>query len=156
MGIFLITLFGFWLALNGAIRIEIVVMGLMITGLVGYFSYKYTRISMGLEKLTFKKVVYIIDYIFVLLIEVVKSNISMIKLVLSPSYKEIRPRLAYINVDLKSRISRVALANSITLTPGTITIAMNGNDYLIHAIDASNLKGIEESIFVKKLKKMGE
>lgn len=155
MGIFMLTLFFFWLILNGQITREIIIIGFTITFSIGYFAYKHTRLSIALEKLIFKKILYIIEYLIILVIEVIKANISMIKLVLSPSYKEIKPKLTYINVDLKTRLSRVALANSITLTPpGTITVAINENDYLIHAIDTSFIEGIEESIFVKKLKKI--
>ena len=156
MGIFMLTLFFFWLILNGQITREIIIIGFSITFSIGYFAYKHTRLSIALEKLIFKKILYIIEYLIILVIEVIKANISMIKLVLSPSYKEIKPKLTYINVDLKTRLSRVALANSITLTPGTITVAINENDYLIHAIDTSFIEGIEESIFVKKLKNMEE
>ncbi len=156
MGIFMLTLFFFWLILNGQITREIIIIGFTITFSIGYFAYKHTRLSIALEKLIFKKILYIIEYLIILVIEVIKANISMIKLVLSPSYKEIKPKLTYINVDLKTRLSRVALANSITLTPGTITVAINENDYLIHAIDTSFIEGIEESIFVKKLKNMEE
>ncbi len=156
MGIFMLTLFFFWLILNGQITREIIIIGFTITFSIGYFAYKHTRLSIALEKLIFKKILYIIEYLIILVIEVIKANISMIKLVLSPSYKEIKPKLTYINVDLKKRLSRVALANSITLTPGTITVAINENDYLIHAIDTSFIEGIEESIFVKKLKNMEE
>ena len=85
----------------------------------------------------------------------IKANIDIIKLVLSKD-PEISPTLKPMKARLKSRISRVALANSITLTPGTITVTMNENNLLIHAIEKSNLDGIEESIFVEKLQEIEE
>ena len=46
------------------------------------------------------------------------------------------------------------MANSITLTPGTITVAIEGNEFVVHCLDKSFAEGIEDSVFVKLLQKM--
>lgn len=148
-------LFIFWLILNGKITMEIVLLGLILSMVVTRFSYKTIRVSRELEKKTINKFSKIIKYLFILLVEVIKANVDIIKLVLTKD-PEISPTLKTIKVDLKSRISKVALANSITLTPGTITVTMNGDQYLIHAIVKSNLDDIEKSIFVEKLEELEE
>ena len=117
------------------------------------FSYKVTRVSPSLEKKAFKKIGLIIKYLLILVVEIIKANIDVIKLVLSRN-PELSPTLKTIKVDLKSRVSLVALANSITLTPGTITVSMNKNELLIHALTKENLEGMEESVFVTQLKEM--
>src|SRR5690606_20382667 len=146
-------LFIFWLILNGKITMEIVLLGLILSMVVTRFSYKTIRVSRELEKKIINKFSKIIKYLFILLVEVIKPNVDIIKLVLTKD-PEISPTLKTIKVDLKSRISKVALANSITLTPGTITVTMNGDQYLIHAIVKSNLDDIEKSIFVQKLEEL--
>jgi len=152
----LITLlFIFWIILNGNISVEIVLFGIGICIAVQRFTYKNTRLTRTLEKRAARKLLLIIEYLFILVIEVLKANIDIIKLVLSPN-SEIKPTLKYITTDLKSRAGRVALANSITLTPGTITVTMNDDELLIHAIHESNLDGMEESIFVQKLRRLEE
>ena len=152
----LITLlFIFWIVLNGNISVEIVLFGIGICIAVQRFTYKNTRLTPTLEKRAARKLLLTIEYLFILLIEVLKANIDIIKLVLSPN-SEIKPTLKYITTDLKSRAGRVALANSITLTPGTITVTMNDDELLIHAIHESNLDGMEESIFVQKLRRLEE
>ncbi|NLY45752.1 MAG: Na+/H+ antiporter subunit E [Tissierella sp.] len=148
-------LFIFWLILNGKITMEIVLLGLILSMVVTRFSYKTIRVSRELEKKIINKFSKIIKYLFILLVEVIKANVDIIKLVLTKD-PEISPTLKTIKVDLKSRISKVALANSITLTPGTITVTMNGDQYLIHAIVKSNLDDIEKSIFVEKLEELEE
>ncbi|WFA08468.1 Na+/H+ antiporter subunit E [Tissierella sp. Yu-01] len=150
-----ILLFLFWIMLNGSITIEIVLFGLVICLFVYIFTYKNTRLTSNMEKNILRKLCGILKYLIILIVEVYKSNITIIKLVLSPT-PEIKPTLKFIKVDLNSRIARVALANSITLTPGTITVSMNENDYLIHALHKDYLDGIEESIFVEKLKELEE
>lgn len=143
----------FWIILNGSITSEILIFGVIFSGLVTFFSYKILRITPRLEKKAFLKLGLIIKYFIILIIEIFKANIDIIKLVLSKNPK-ISPTLKTIKVDLNSRISLVALANSITLTPGTITVSMNKNELLIHAITEENLIDMEESIFVTQLRKM--
>ena len=46
------------------------------------------------------------------------------------------------------------LANSITLTPGTITVDLHDNHYLVHALDASLVEGLDDGVFVQPLVKM--
>ena len=146
-------LFLFWLTLNASITLEIVIFGAIFSALVTMFSYKVTRVSPSLEKKAFKKIGLIIKYLLILVVEIIKANIDVIKLVLSRN-PELSPTLKTIKVDLKSRVSLVALANSITLTPGTITVSMNKNELLIHALTKENLEGMEESVFVTQLKEM--
>ena len=146
-------LFIFWIILNGNITTEIVILGLVLSAIVTMVSYKTIRLSRELEKKVVKKMGKIIIYLMILIVEIIKANIDIIKLVLTKD-PEITPTLMNMKTNLKSRISRVALANSITLTPGTITVTMNENDLLIHAIEKSNLDGIEESIFVEKLREL--
>lgn len=150
-----ILLFLFWIILNGSIALEIVLFGLVICLLVYLFTFKNTRLTSNMEKRLFSKLLKILKYLTILIVEVFKANITIIKLVLSPN-TEIKPTLKFIKVDLNSRIARVALANSITLTPGTITVSLNENDYLIHALHKDYVEGIEESVFVEKLKELEE
>jgi multicomponent Na+:H+ antiporter subunit E len=67
---------------------------------------------------------------------------------------EIEPQLIHFIVPLQTSIAKVILANSITLTPGTITVSLEGNEYRVHCLDSDLAEGISESVFVKKLIKM--
>ena len=69
---------------------------------------------------------------------------------------ETEPTFRTFQMDFKTETARVALANSITLTPGTYTVSLEENVYTIHALDRSFAEGIEESVFVKQLKKLEE
>lgn len=150
-----LLLFVFWIILNGNVTGEILLFGVVISMIVYKFTYKSTRLTSSLERKALKKLPLIIKYLAILVFEVYKANIEIIKQVLSP-HPEIKPALKYFKADLRSRISLVALANSITLTPGTITVTMNEDELLIHALKVEYLDGIEESIFVEKLKKLEE
>lgn len=72
-------------------------------------------------------------YVFVFLAELVKSNIDVAFRVLNPALP-IRPGIVRVRTRLKTPIARALLANSITLTPGTITVETRGEDFFIHWI----------------------
>ena len=55
---------------------------------------------------------------------------------------------------LKSELARVILANSITLTPGTITVRLQYDELTVHCLDKTLADGIDDSIFVKLLERI--
>jgi multicomponent Na+:H+ antiporter subunit E len=63
--------------------------------------------------------------------ELVKSNLRLTAIVLSPSLP-IRPGIVKVRTGLKSRMGRLMLANSITLTPGTLTVEMDDEWLYVH------------------------
>lgn len=67
-----------------------------------------------------------------LAIEVVKSSVSVMLAVLSPS--RINPGLVRFRSGARTDLGATVFANSITLTPGTLTIATKGGDVLVHAL----------------------
>ncbi len=83
-------------------------------------------------------------YLCWLLWEVVLSNFHVLRLALSPTgMRDVRPRIVRFQTRLDSPTARYVLANSITLTPGTITVELVGNDLYIHAISEATAKGLE-------------
>ena len=55
---------------------------------------------------------------------------------------------------LKTDLARTVLANSITLTPGTITVSISEEELVVHCLDKSLAEGMEQSKFVKMLQRM--
>lgn len=93
-------------------------------------------------------------YIPWLIWEIVKANIWLIYLAFHPRMMElIDPRVITVDSTLKSTMSRLTFANSITLTPGTITVYVDrGGRFYVHAIDqksADGLPGDMESTIAK-------
>lgn len=104
-------------------------------------------------KLTPKAFLYSFIYILVFLTELLKSNLDVALRVVSPSLP-INPGIVEVKTKLKSKIGRIFLANSITLTPGTFTIEINEDSLFIHWIDVKS-ENIEEdtNILVRKFEK---
>lgn len=75
--------------------------------------------------------------------EIVKANISVIKIILDPKLP-INPRRFRLPVSQKTDIGRVLYANSITLTPGTISLEVNENDIEIHALTEAGEASLQD------------
>jgi len=148
-----VLFFLFWLMLNARVTMEIIVVGIVISVLISVLSYRFIGISFSTERKVWFKIFSVIGYLFVLLFEVIKANVQMIKLVLAPVI-DIKPQIIYFDSPLRSEIAQVALANSITLTPGTITVKLEDGKFGVHAIDAPVGENIEDSVFVHRIKKI--
>ena len=68
--------------------------------------------------------------------EVIKANIAVTRILLAPKMN-ISPAIIRVTPSQKTDVGRVTFANSITLTPGTVTIDADGGEFIVHAVDAS-------------------
>lgn len=78
-----------------------------------------------------------------LLWQIALANVHVLKLALTGSGQaEIAPRVVKFKTKLKSDFAKFVFANSITLTPGTVTISITGNQFLVHAISEATAKDL--------------
>lgn len=147
------ALFVLWLIFNGKITAEIVLTGLAVSVLVFAFFCRFMGHSIKRELGIYRKAGYMIVYIFCLIAEVFKANFAVLRIILNKNIP-IHQAMVKVRVDLKTNFARVLLANSITLTPGTITVALEGNEYTVHCLSREMIEGIENSRFVSLLHKM--
>ena len=150
-----IALFLFWLVFNGRFTVEIAVFGLVLSAAILWFMFKFMDYSLEKDFRIVKKSLWMIKYVLILIVEIGKANVGVLKILLSVRYEK-EPVLVSFHTDLKSRAARVILANSITLTPGTITVNLMDDYYEVHCLDKSLAAGLDSSIFVKQLKKFEE
>jgi len=139
-----------WIILNGRMSVEVVLLGVLIAGLVCVFAAKCMGYSFKKEWRRIRLAPGFIRYCFLLLFEIIKANLDVMRLILSPML-EPEPQLLRVRIPLKTTLGRVVLANSITLTPGTITVELKDDEYTIHCLDKELGEGIEDSSFVKRL-----
>lgn len=82
-------------------------------------------------------------YVPWLMKEVFVANLEVAKVILDPKMP-ISPRMVVFHGSQKTDLGRVIYANSITLTPGTITTGVEGQEFQIHALSAADLETGEE------------
>lgn len=147
------VLFALWLVFNGKVTLEIVLFGIVLSAAVYWFCCKFLEYSPKRELLALRLLPQGIGYFFVLVWEVIKANCGAINLIVSPKY-EVEPVLVTFRTDLKTDLARTVLANSITLTPGTITVELTEDEFKVHCLDKEMAEGLEDSVFVRLLMKM--
>lgn len=145
-------LVAFWIILNGRITAEIVILGLIFAAAVYAFAYKFMGLSWQKEKSFWKHLLWAMQYLAILLKEIVIANVTVLKIVLSPK-KKVHPVIVSFDAPLRSHLLQVILADSITLTPGTITVRLYEEKFEVHCLDESMAEGLTDSVFVKMLKK---
>lgn len=148
-----ILFFLIWVIFNGQFTLEIAAFGVVIAGLMYAFICKFMNYLPKTDILMAKKLVYILQYAFVLVKEIIKANFAVIKMITSSRY-ELEPAVVRFKTDLQTMPARIVLANSITLTPGTITVSLEGNEYVVHCLDKELAEGINTSVFVTLLKRL--
>lgn len=152
MPVFLLF-FAVWMILNGKVTAEICIFGVLISAALFYFMCRYMEYSLKKELLLFRLIPLFIRYFGVLVKEIVKANVCVLKIILSPDLQP-EPAFVYFDTDLRTGLARVLLANSITLTPGTITVSVEDDRFCVHCLDKELAEGMETSVFVKLLKEM--
>ena len=107
------------------------------------------------DLLLLKRLGHILVFLAMVAWEVVKANVAIIRIVLS-HHMEITPCLVPVKTDLKSAGARAALANAITLTPGTITVDVKDDVLWVHALTAEMAEGLKDWHVARQLARIEE
>ena len=148
-----LLLYAFWLILFGQVTIEICLLGLAVVAAVALLSYRLVGYSPRQELRLLRRVPLFLAYLGVLIWEILKSNCAVIGMLLRGK-RAIDPVLVTVRVPLRTEFARFMLANSITLTPGTITVDADSDRFTVHCLHGRLIAGIEDSTFVHLLQKM--
>ncbi|NUB93977.1 monovalent cation/H+ antiporter subunit E [Haloterrigena sp. SYSU A121-1] len=125
--------FGFYLVLGDPFYWFDLLTGAAVAGIVSV-SLAHVTFSVPLDRVQSPlRAVRFVFYIPYLLWEIVKANIAVSAVILRPSMP-IEPTLTRVNARVRSGLPLLALANSITLTPGTLTVRANDQQLLVHTL----------------------
>ncbi len=130
---FLAALAALWLLLSGYFdKPLLLIFGALSVLLVAYVSHRMDLVDD--ESVPIQLGWSIVTYWGWLLGEIGKSNIEVAKAVILGGPNRIKPKVFTHNTQLKSTLNKVILANSITLTPGTVSVELIGDSITIHAL----------------------
>jgi multicomponent Na+:H+ antiporter subunit E len=150
---YFILLFLFWIILSQRFTLEIALIGAGAVGLIMLYSKKLLFTPEETTLYNPGKILIFVKFIFIMLIEILKSNWQVAKIVLSPSLP-ISPTFVKIHKTFEKDFDKVIFGNSVTLTPGTLTVDIDEEGFLVHALTTEAAEGLEDSIieeFVRKL-----
>ena len=151
----LLLFFLAWVVFNGRLTLEIALFGIAVAGAVFAFICRFMDYSLKQELRFYKLLPRFVQYLYFLIREIILANFAVTRLILTRK-ETLEPVLVHVRTDLKSETARVILANSITLTPGTITVSLTDDRLLVHCLDKSLSGGMKDSVFVRLLRKMEE
>ena len=137
-----------WILLNNTFQLDILIPGAIIALTISLLMCRRCDIFTEM-KFTPKAIAYTFIYLVVFFIDLVRSNMDVTRRVLTPSLP-INPGIIEVKTKLKSKFARMLLANSITLTPGTLTVEVKEDSFFIHWID------VEDDEIEKESKKIVE
>jgi len=124
-----------WLVANASLAFDVIVTGVVVSSILALslsvFSGTYADI-----RLTPKALIYYFRYLGVFLVELVRANLNVARIVFTPKI-DIHPGIVKVNTRLKTRTGRLVLANSITLTPGTLVVDIDEDALYVHWIDVT-------------------
>jgi len=135
-----IVLFVVWTVANSTLAIAVAILGLVVTGML---AYTFTSTSTSTRDVwrqirwTPAGFCHFLAYSGRFFVELVKANIAMMRVVYSPRI-DIRPGIVKIRTGLRSPIGRLALANTIALTPGSLVVDIRDETLFIHWLDVQS------------------
>lgn len=148
-----VLLFLFWVILNTKATLEIVLLGLVLAALDAVLMKILFDYTLKRDLRLCLKVPLFICYIFVLLAEILKAALSVMHYIFSADAKR-KPALVTFDPHLRTELGRFILANSITLTPGTITVQVKDGVFTVHCLSRDLLDTAQDSVFLKWIRRL--
>ena len=136
-----ILLFLVWIGLTNSLDLQELGVGFVIALGVAYFFGGSETLHLGRVMVKYLK------FTPVFIKALVQANIEVAKIVLTPKLP-INPGIVKLKTTLKNDYDKLVLANAITLTPGTITIDLRGEDIYIHVL---NLKTTDKETLQREI-----
>lgn len=125
----------FWVLLDASLSIQVLLTGALVATLLVAIFPSYGYLFAGTKK-SWEVPLIILKYASLFLRELTKANIDVARRVIAPQVR-INPGIVEIKTQLTHPTYRLILANSITLTPGTLTVEIEGDSLFIHWIDVT-------------------
>jgi multicomponent Na+:H+ antiporter subunit E len=149
----------FWLLLTFELTVPNIIVGIVASVITALFFGRFF-ITNVYKLLQPRRYFWFIIYLFVFVWECIKANIDVAYRVLHPAMP-IRPGIVKVKTTLKSDLAKMLLANSITMTPGTISVDIIDEYLYIHWIyisseDPEVYTGIITGAFEKYIKRIIE
>lgn len=148
-----VLLFLLWLVLNGGWSLQIVGAGVLAAGLVAWGCQRVLGLPFWGGRKLWQRILRAVGYLPLLLREVWTANLQVILRILCPGRRRGAPRLSWVDPGLREPGTQFLLANSITLTPGTVTVAHHRGRLCVYALDQEFAAGVKDSEFVRRLRR---
>lgn len=142
-----VLMFLFWFVLSGHTELWLLLLGLASTGLTIFLSHRMN--IMDREGHPFHLTTRLLRYFLYLGKEIVIANLGVVKRILMPG-RTINPQIIQVPDNKNTDLGRVIYANSITLTPGTVTMELAENKIKVHALSKESAEKLQSGCMANK------
>lgn len=132
-----------WQMLVNYVSLGTLVFGLILGILIPLLTAPYWP-----DRPRLKNPAMIVEFILVVLWDIVVANVSVAKIILFKRNEDMRPTWVTVPLDLRSPEAITVLAGTITMTPGTVSadVAADGRSLLVHCLDAADPDAVRDDI----------
>ncbi len=150
-----LALYAFWLVLASRFTLAQLIVGVVIALIIVLYSFDLVFSRDEASSVTVKRLWHFFVLFLVFIREMVKANIAVVRIVLSPKMN-LDPHFKRIRQPLKKDLNRTLYGNAITLTPGTLTVLMDEESLVVHGLRRDNVDAIEGGAIQKAFVKIEE
>jgi len=133
----------FWIIITGSLHYQQLLVGALSALFIAWYNNELLFRSDERSLLDMKALWLYFRYAFHLLIAILQANIQVVVLVLDPRMP-ISPGMIRFPRTFKKDLNKVILGNSITMTPGTLTVLVEEDEFVVHAITRKNAENVVE------------
>lgn len=137
-----------WLGISGVYKPLLFMLGAASVGFVVWVSVRMDVVGVEHNPILYSWRLPV--YWAWLLWQIVKANVEVAIAALIPQRK-VRPSVFHVPMNLRSAVGKVTYANSITLTPGTVTLLLEQDSVEVHALLTSSAEGIKSGQMERKV-----
>lgn len=149
-----LAVFIFWLVISASLAPADLALGAVLSLLLGAWS---ARFLWGGEApaVSARELLALLKFLVLFSREVFQSAVHVARIVVDPRLP-IRPRLIVCRTRLEREVSRVAFANAVSMTPGTLTVDIDGGTFLIHCLDEETAAHLLSGALERKIAQVFE
>jgi len=141
-----------WLLLSGHYTILILSLGVLSVLTVTWFVWRMDRVDGELAVLPMRP--RLLYYLLWLMWQVVLSNIDLVRRIWDPSLP-IRPTWQRLDIKVTSPLAKMLYANSITLTPGTLTTDVRQDHFMVHSLTSDGIDELRKGGMESQIQRLG-
>jgi multicomponent K+:H+ antiporter subunit E len=136
------VLWGVWLLLNNTVGAGHIVLGLILAIFIPWLTSGFWP-----EKVRIQSPLTLLKFLGVVLWDILVANMAVAKLILGRN-KDLNPGFFYIDLDIETPLGISLLANTISLTPGTVScdLTQDRKRLLVHALHIEDIPGTIKEI----------
>ena len=147
-----LILCGFWLVLSGHFSPLLLSLGGVSALLATWFLRRMDRADH--ESVWMRPTPRLLSYFLWLLWCVIKANIDVARRIWHPDMP-IEPVWARLDTAVGTPLQKTLYANSITLTPGTLTTDVEADHFLVHALSPEGIEGLRRGEMQRRIRRLG-